>query len=359
MAPSKMNEDEFNNNQEEKQLFPYEITRVDPEINAELLKDFTGERSYFVQVGPKNYFFPSNYEREADKFYNFEVRSDDIWIVTFPRSGTTWTQEMVWLIANDLDFETAKAINLNERCPFLEFSTFVHPELKSTFLKENSDCPVRYKIVEEVTRKEWMNLPLRKGRRIIKTHLPFTLLPQNLFKSGCKIIYVVRNPKDVIISFYYLNKLFRTQGYDGDLPTYWNYFKRNLQPWTPYWEHVKEGWDRRFEENFLFLFYEDMNRDSKAAIKKISCFLNKILTEDQVCALNEHLRIDNFKNNPSVNNELLSKLGITKNVENGFIRNGSSGNWKKELSKELNEEIDSWIEENLARTDLRFPNLNE
>ncbi|KAK9719931.1 Sulfotransferase domain [Popillia japonica] len=127
-----------------------------------------------------------------------------------------------------------------------------------------------------------MDLPLRKDRRIIKTHLPFTLLPQNLFKSGCKIIYVVRNPKDVIISFYYLNKLFRTQGYDGDLSKYWNYFKQNLQPWTPYWEHVKEGWDRRFEKNFLFLFYEDMNKDSKAAIKKISSFLDKTLTDQQV-----------------------------------------------------------------------------
>ena len=33
--------------------------------------------------------------------------------------GTTWTQEMVWLILNDCDFQGAKK-TLNIRSPFLE-----------------------------------------------------------------------------------------------------------------------------------------------------------------------------------------------------------------------------------------------
>lgn len=35
--------------------------------------------------------------------------------------STTWTQEMIWLICNDLDYETAKKITLNERFPFFEW----------------------------------------------------------------------------------------------------------------------------------------------------------------------------------------------------------------------------------------------
>lgn len=31
------------------------------------------------------------------------------------------------------------------------------------------------------------------------------------------------------------------------------------EPWTPYWEHVKEGWENRKHENVLFTFYEDIN----------------------------------------------------------------------------------------------------
>jgi hypothetical protein len=40
--------------------------------------------------------------------------------VSISLTGTTWTQEMVWLIANDLDFEKAKKTPLNDRVPFFE-----------------------------------------------------------------------------------------------------------------------------------------------------------------------------------------------------------------------------------------------
>lgn len=48
---------------------------------------FVGERTGFVQVGPKKWFFPSGYEREAANYYNFEFKPDDVIVLTFPRSG--------------------------------------------------------------------------------------------------------------------------------------------------------------------------------------------------------------------------------------------------------------------------------
>jgi len=82
------------------------------------------------------------FEEYAERIKNFEVREDDVWVVTFPKcgkyhvtylncinfiiedmfsEGTTWTQEITWLINNDLDFETAKKVDLNTRSHFLEF----------------------------------------------------------------------------------------------------------------------------------------------------------------------------------------------------------------------------------------------
>merc|ERR1711915_1114947 len=44
-------------------------------------------------------------ENIKERIYNFELREDDIWIVTYPKCVTTWTQELVWMLVNDLDVE--------------------------------------------------------------------------------------------------------------------------------------------------------------------------------------------------------------------------------------------------------------
>ena len=49
-----------------------------------------------------------------------EIYEDDIWIVTFPKCGTTWTQEMLWMLNNNLDYEGSKNKLLWERFPFIE-----------------------------------------------------------------------------------------------------------------------------------------------------------------------------------------------------------------------------------------------
>lgn len=55
-----------------------------------------------------------------DRVHDFEVREDDVWIVTLPKCGTTWMQELTWLVLNQCDFETAKSVDLTIRSPFLE-----------------------------------------------------------------------------------------------------------------------------------------------------------------------------------------------------------------------------------------------
>merc|ERR1711972_446651 len=58
-------------------------------------------------------------EEVQERIYNFELRDDDIWIVTFPKCGTTWTQELVWMLVNDLDIEAGRE-PLTVRSVFLE-----------------------------------------------------------------------------------------------------------------------------------------------------------------------------------------------------------------------------------------------
>ena len=63
----------------------------------------------------------------ADRLYNFEARDDDIWIVSFPKSGTTWTMEMVWMLVNNVDKEKA-AEPATLRIPFTEMASMFGPD---------------------------------------------------------------------------------------------------------------------------------------------------------------------------------------------------------------------------------------
>lgn len=65
----------------------------------------------------------SRFSRYEEELLDMEVKPDDIWVASYPKSGTTWSQEMVWLICNDLDFDRAKSESLRTRFPFLEYSS--------------------------------------------------------------------------------------------------------------------------------------------------------------------------------------------------------------------------------------------
>uniref|UniRef100_A0A182QUI7 Sulfotransferase domain-containing protein n=1 Tax=Anopheles farauti TaxID=69004 RepID=A0A182QUI7_9DIPT len=335
--------------------FPQSIEFLEPELNEQMMKHFHGERTGFVQVGENRWYFPSRFKQYAESLYSFEARSDDTWIVTYPRSGTTWTQEMVWLLCNEFDFDTAKSIPLTQRFPFLEFFLFVHDDTKAEFLKENEHDAESMKFIEKLSQPVSQMLDEMKTPRFIKTHLPISLLPPSVFEKKAKIIYVARNPSDVVVSYYHLNRLYRTQGYVGDFETFYDYFERDLTAWSPYWTHIKEGWAERDRENVLFMYYEDMKHNLPATIRKTAAFLGKPFSDAQIDDLCTHLDIRNFRNNASVTGEELKVVGILNSGEQGFVRKGQVGGNAEEMTEDIKRRIAEWSKRNLADTDIKFP----
>jgi hypothetical protein len=119
-------------------------------------------RTKFVLLD-NEYVLNDIYRDKIKDFKNFEVRNDDIFIATFPKSGTTWLQEIVYLIMNDCNFDKVSEQNIDLRVPLYEFPTPGLEEIKK------------------------MPSP-----RIIKTHLPKSCLPDNIEKK-CKVRILILN----------------------------------------------------------------------------------------------------------------------------------------------------------------------
>lgn len=123
--------------------------------------------------------------------------------------------------------------------------------------------------------------------------------------------------------------------------------------WSPFFGHIKDGWSHRNDENVLFLHYEDLLSDLKSSLIKLANFLGKPLKDDDMPKLLDHLSIKNFKNNPALNCQNLVDVKILSKDAQGFVRNGSEKT-NLELSEDMIQKIDKWIEANLSGSDFKF-----
>ncbi|XP_055680313.1 sulfotransferase 1B1-like [Lutzomyia longipalpis] len=275
--------------------------------------------------GPRSFFIPSRHEQSVEEIDNFVVRPDDVWIVGFPKTGTTWTQEMVWQICNDLDFEKGKSIQLYKRSPLFE---------KGTSFSFRS------------TTQSLAMIDALPSPRIIKSHLPAPLLPKGIWTVKPRIIYIARNIKDTAISFYHLYR--NILGYRGTFNDYMEAFLGDAVIFTPLEGHITDYWNVKNESNVLFLTYEEMKKDLKEVLRKTSKFLGKTYSEDQIKALEDHLSFNKMASNKSVNFEghLIELSTITRSdrdMEFKFMRKGKVGSYNEEMTPEMIEQFDTQI----------------
>ncbi|KAK7082356.1 hypothetical protein SK128_011528, partial [Halocaridina rubra] len=96
------------------------LTALEGEELAKQNKDWEGYPEGLVRLSPGRWLFPTKYKLYADKFYNFKFRSTDTVIVTYPKCGTTWAQEIVWTMKYNPDLNHPDALDfLLARSPFL------------------------------------------------------------------------------------------------------------------------------------------------------------------------------------------------------------------------------------------------
>ncbi|NXP12870.1 ST3A1 sulfotransferase, partial [Thinocorus orbignyianus] len=111
-----------------------------------------------------------------DSLEDFEIRDSDVFLATYPKSGTVWTQNILSLILHEGHRNGTENMDIMDRIPWLEYND------------KNMD---------------YANLP---SPRALATHLPYYLVPRDLRNKRARVIYVSRNPKDVMVSYYHFSK---------------------------------------------------------------------------------------------------------------------------------------------------------
>ena len=65
---------------------PIAFEQYDPQTKS-LLKQNFGVLNNLETVWPGGICLPSSYRDIADKVYNLQLRSSDVWVISFPKTG--------------------------------------------------------------------------------------------------------------------------------------------------------------------------------------------------------------------------------------------------------------------------------
>ena len=74
--------------------------------------------------------------------------------------------------------------------------------------------------------------------RIIKSHMPLSMLPPAVFEKGCKVIYVCRNPKDTCVSYFHHTALLFPD-FKETFEHFETMFMQGKLEYGSYWYHLK------------------------------------------------------------------------------------------------------------------------
>lgn len=265
-------------------------------------------------------------------YTEFDYRADDVWLSSYPRSGTAWTYEVLYAVLYQGDMAA------------LQYAQSAGNILKFLPIEIGSAASVPERL------HTWKALP---SPRVIPTHLPYRLYPKAVLERHCKRVYVVRHPKDVAVSFYHHHRAHSLLGrYQGTWDDFFEYFLTGQVVYGSWFDHTL-GWWANCQESaggVMVLRYEDMHQDLAMHIRRMGAFLGQPLSPHAVAAIADYASFASMSVNPFTNREgnPLMDFSIAR-----FLRKGGVGDWRNHFTAAQNERFQAVWEQQMGGTALQ------
>ncbi|XP_069135436.1 amine sulfotransferase-like [Argopecten irradians] len=267
---------------------------------------------------------PGNIKDHLEKVEAMEVRDDDTFIMSYPKSGTHW----VFTIASMLRSG------------------------KSTYI--GSPHFLEYNDIDMLDK-----LP---SPRLFASHMTFDRLPRQVREGKGKAFVVSRNPKDVAVSlFLFLQKLTKTD-FHGSWEGFLRFYAEGKMVYGSWfdtlfaWEKTKTTYKG---DNLMYLVYEDMKQDLLSDVTKMASFLgvtyDKEFLEEVTdrCTFKTMAKTIMEEIKPQ-EQDFIKRVSEEKKLP--IYRKGEVGDWKNYFTVAQSETFDKIYEERMkdAKCTFRF-----
>ncbi|OWF36359.1 estrogen sulfotransferase-like [Mizuhopecten yessoensis] len=246
---------------------------------------------------------------------DMEARDDDIMICAHTKAGTHWIWEIIMMLTRG---STVYAAGPKEHA-MLEF--------RSAEKLDALDSP-----------------------RIFNTHLRLSNLPKKLVERKCKIVFLVRNPKDTAVSLYnHMSAKGSAFAYKGSFDDFLSLFMSDIFPHNA-WPGYMTGWETDFALNpdvpRHIIYYEDLKQNPVHEVRMLASYLNVTCTDSFIGEIVDKCSFDNLKN---------GKTDSPDTTKWKFMyRKGEVGDWKNWFTVAQNEAFDKYITKETEKSNFKF-----
>uniref|UniRef100_A0A8C4WPH1 Sulfotransferase n=1 Tax=Gopherus evgoodei TaxID=1825980 RepID=A0A8C4WPH1_9SAUR len=208
-------------------------------------------------------------------------------------------------------------------------------DLVTTSAKKNEEEMKRTKQDEEIVEYTYLEFG-DPGKRVFATHIFPHMLPTSIFKNNVKILMVIRNPKDIAVSYFHFSNSMPSLPSFQTWDEFFNAFLNGKVSWGSYFDHIIE-WNKHFDdENIMFITYEELKENPNLGVKKIAEFFGFSVTDEESQAVADRSSFQTMKENSHKTH------GAFGNV---LFRKGSVSDWKNLFTEAQNQEMDKKFEE--------------